>query len=91
MSHFFVERFMPGGVESALPEQAAQFGGSVDDGARLLMTIYSPSDETCFHLFAADSAAEIQEMGRAAGVVLDRVVQVRVESKGVPSAYVELQ
>jgi hypothetical protein len=41
---------------------------------RYLRTTYLPDDETCFHVFEADSAAAVEEVSRRARLGRVRVV-----------------
>jgi hypothetical protein len=51
---------------------------------RYLHTIFLPEDETCLHLFEADSEADVRAVARRAGLDVDRVVQAeQVEASEV--------
>ena len=42
---------------------------------RYVHTIFVPEDETCLHLFEADSEADVWAVTRRAGLEVDRVLQ----------------
>ena len=47
---------------------------------RYVHTIFVPEDETCLHLFEADSEADVRAVARQAGLEVDRLLQAeRVE------------
>ena len=49
---------------------------SVDGGSvRYVDTIFLPGDETCLHLFEADSEAYVWAVARRAGLDVDRVLR----------------
>ena len=80
MPNFVVERYRPSSDTDSLravadrltvgSRQASRDGGSV----RYVHTIFLPGDETCLHLFEADSEAEVRAVARRAGIDADRVV-----------------
>jgi hypothetical protein len=51
-------------------EQAGRAGARV----RFLQVILVPQDETCFAIYQAQSAQQVTEAGRLAGLAFDRVV-----------------
>ena len=53
---------------------------------RYLRSIYVPADETCFHLFESPSIEGVQEVGRRAGLIFDRITEAvePVTSDGAP-------
>jgi hypothetical protein len=53
----------------AVPPGAVAAGSEVT----LIQAIFVPSDETCFALYRAQSAAEVCAAGAAAGLEFDRV------------------
>ena len=42
---------------------------------RYLRSIYVPEDETCFHLFESPSIEGVEEVGRRAGLVFNRITE----------------
>jgi len=50
--------------------QASLDGASV----RHIDTIFLPGDETCLHVFQADSEADVLAVTRQAGIEVDRIV-----------------
>jgi hypothetical protein len=76
MQRYLVERYLTAAEGSGVADHAARLSASDSPERRLLLTLYSPEDETCFHLFDAASSALIEDAGRDAGLVLDKVVQV---------------
>lgn len=53
--------------------KAAAEAMSAEIPVTYLRSIHVPEDETCFHLFEADSAEIVREAGRRAGLTFDRV------------------
>jgi len=49
---------------------------------RHLDTIFLPTDETCLHLFEADSEDDVRALAHRAGIDVDRIV--RAEQVGLP-------
>jgi hypothetical protein len=83
MGRFLVERYLSAASAGSLDADAAQLNCSGEIGVRLLMTIYCPGDETCFHLFEAGSAAHVQRAGATAGIELDRIVSALQIGEGI--------
>jgi hypothetical protein len=53
---------------------------------RYVDTIFLPGDETCLHMFEADSAADVRAVLRLAGIEVDRVVPAeQIESREIGS------
>jgi Protein of unknown function (DUF4242) len=54
------------------------------DGTRVtyLRSIFVPEDETCFHLYTAASAAEVDAAARRAALGFDRIAEAISESRG---------
>lgn len=50
---------------------------------RLLRSIFVPEDETCFHLYEADSAEDVREAARRADLPFERVAKA-FQTKGEP-------
>ena len=62
--------------------QASLDGASV----RHIDTIFLPGDETCLHVFQADSEADVLAVTRQAGIEVDRIVPAeQIESHKVGS------
>ena len=80
MPSFLVEVYVPhSGAEEALDagrRARAAADGLSDEGVpiRFVRTTFLPDDETCFHLFEADSPAAVEEAGRRAGLGRMRIV-----------------
>ena len=80
MPTYIVERYRPSSdpesVRSVAERLTASAQHASDDGVsvRYIDTIFLPGDETCLHLFEADSEAEVQAVARQAGIVVDRIV-----------------
>jgi hypothetical protein len=80
MPNFVVERYRPSSDPDSLSTVADRLAAgarrvSVDGGSvRYVDTIFLPGDETCLHLFEADSEAEVRAVARQAGIDIDRIV-----------------
>lgn len=74
MAGFLVEVYTPRLDEAALStlvarlEVAAEAVSTEGSRVRYLRSIHVPEDETCFHLFEADSAETVREAGRRAAL-----------------------
>ena len=54
---------------------------------RFVSTIFLPGDETCLHVFEADSEADVLAVTRQAGIEVDRIVPAeQIESGKVCSS-----
>jgi hypothetical protein len=78
MADFLVEVYTPRLDEAALAKlvarlKAAAEAMSAEIPVTYLRSIHVPEDETCFHLFEAESADVVYEAGRRAGFTFDRV------------------
>jgi Protein of unknown function (DUF4242) len=78
MADFLVEVYTPRLDEAALANLVARLKVVVEAmSAQIPVTyvrsIHVPEDETCFHLFEAESAEVVNEAGRRAGLTFDRV------------------
>jgi hypothetical protein len=78
MADFLVEVYTPRLDEAALANLVARLKVVVEAmSAQIPVTyvrsIHVPEDETCFHLFEAESAEVVNEVGRRAGLTFDRV------------------
>jgi hypothetical protein len=76
MAHFLVERYLAAAAWGAASQDAAGLGLAAEDGTELLLTLYSPDDETCFHLFRAGSADQVERLTGGAGLQIDRITPV---------------
>jgi hypothetical protein len=80
MPNFVVERYRP----SSDPDSLSTVADRLTAGARQVRvdgrsvryvdTIFLPGDETCLHLFEADSEADVRAVARQAGIDIDRIV-----------------
>ena len=81
MPNYVVERYRPSSDPDSLRAVADRLTAGAReaslDGAsvRYVDTIFLPGDETCLHLFEADSEADVRAVARRAGIEVDRVVQ----------------
>ena len=78
MADFLVEVYTPRLDEAALARLVAQLkvvaeAMSAEIPVTYVRSIHVPEDETCFHLFEAESAEVVNEAGRRAGLTFDRV------------------
>jgi uncharacterized protein DUF4242 len=84
MPVFLVESYLPRSA-SALEDasdaarRAAELATGEGVAVRYLRTTLLPSDETCFHLFEAASAADVEAAAARAGLACDRVVEAVAE------------
>jgi Nickel responsive protein SCO4226-like len=80
MPNFVVERYRPSSDPDSLVTVADRLIAGVrqvsPDGTsvRYVDTIYLPGDETCLHLFEAESEADVRAVTRQAGIEVDRIV-----------------
>jgi Protein of unknown function (DUF4242) len=89
MAEFLLEVYATRTDPCALDEAARRAQAAADllasEGTtvRYVRSIFVPDDETCFHLYEADSAGMVREVARRAGLSIDRVVETRsAEAKG---------
>ena len=78
MAEFLVEVYTPKLAEGALMKLVARLeraaeAMSAEIPVTYVRSIHVPEDETCFHLFEAESADVVIEAGRRAGLTFDRV------------------
>jgi hypothetical protein len=78
MADFLVEVYTPRLDGAALAKLVARLKAvaeamSAEIPVTYLRSIHVPEDETCFHLFEAESAEVVYEAGRRAGLTFDRV------------------
>jgi hypothetical protein len=76
MGHYLAERYMAASAGGAVASDVERLTASVDGETTLLLTIYAPEDETCFHLFDSGSVALVQRASREAGVAFERILAV---------------
>jgi hypothetical protein len=90
MADFLAEVYAPRLDDAGLAGLVAQLEAAVDamaaEAFRVthLWSIHVPEDETCFHLFEAESAETVAMAGRRAGLTFDRISEAvePVSSKG---------
>jgi hypothetical protein len=78
MADFLAEVYTPRLDGAALAKLVARLKAvaetmSAEIPVTYLRSIHVPEDETCFHLFEAESAEVVYEAGRRAGLAFDRV------------------
>jgi len=79
---FMVERYLPATTGAALAEAARQAQQAAitmsAEGVplRYLRSMFAPSDEWCFCLFAADSSASVRQAHVRLGIPFVRVVEI---------------
>jgi len=80
VDRFLLETYVPQ-VQAAEAREAGERARAAaealaDEGTRIryVRTTFLPEDETCFHLFEAQSAEAVRELGRRAGIEPIRVV-----------------
>ena len=80
MPDYLAELYLSETDAGGLREAAARARAAADDlrraGRRLrfVRVTFVPADETCFVVFAADTADAVAEAGRRAGLHFDRIV-----------------
>jgi hypothetical protein len=80
MPNFVVERYRsssdPDGLSVVADRLTAGARQVSTDGTyvQYLDTIFLPGDETCLHVFEADSEADVLAVTRQAGIEVDRIV-----------------
>jgi hypothetical protein len=75
MPKYLVERYLPG-VDRASLEAALARLPELKGGPAYLGSTYVPSDDSCFCRFEAETAEDVADANRAAGVPFARVVAV---------------
>lgn len=80
MADFLVEVYTPRIDGAALAKLVAQLKAATEAmpaeiPVTYLRSIHVPEDETCFHLFEAESAEIVCQAGRRAGLTFDRVTE----------------
>jgi hypothetical protein len=88
MPNFVVERYRSRSDPDSLRVVADKLSASArqvsPDGTsvRYVDTIFLPGDETCLHLFEADSESDVWAATRQAGIEVDRIVPaVQIEPR----------
>jgi hypothetical protein len=82
LEQYLVELYLPRRAEAALAEAVTRAHVASDDLAgegkqvRYLRTIFVPSDEICFQLYAAQSANVVSEANLRAQIAYERIVRV---------------
>lgn len=78
MAELYVSRAEPGAVERAalLTQSAATQMTRLGTPVHYLRSIYVRDDETCFFLYAAESADAVREAALATGCPLEHVAEV---------------
>ena len=80
MPNYLVESYAPRSG-AALDESIARVRLAAKEiaaesaGLRHVRSTFVPEDEICFHVFEAESAAVIDEVGRRAGLPFERVAE----------------
>ena len=80
MPNYVVERYRsrsdPDSLRAVADRRSAGARHVSPEGTsvRYVDTIFLPGDETCMHLFEADSAADVRAVLRLAGIEVDRIV-----------------
>ena len=80
MQNFVVERYRSSSDPDSLSAEALRLTAGArhvsPDGTpvRYVSMIFRPGDETCLHLFEADSVADVLAVTRQAGIEIDRIV-----------------
>lgn len=79
MPRYLVEAYAPGSASASDLKkritEAARTAARQGAAVRHLSSIHVPSDETCFHLFEAESAEAVHRVVVAADVVAQRIVE----------------
>jgi hypothetical protein len=84
----YVSRETPAIVEAGAKRarHAAAELKSEGHQVRHVRSIFVPEDETCFHLFEAETADAVREAARRAGLPIDRVTEAVTPSVARPPA-----
>jgi hypothetical protein len=74
---FLAEFYLPAGASVAEVARLARAGALRAAGSgevpRFISAVFVPSDESCYALYGADSAAQVAAAGAMAGLEFDRV------------------
>ena len=92
MPTFLVEAYEPNGHRESLADIERRSRAMAAElsregiAVRYLRSIYVPADETCFHVFEGQSLEAIEELGRRAGLIFDRITEAvePVDPDGAP-------
>jgi len=73
--YFVGEAYQPDGADAAAGSASDAAAALAGEGrtVRHLWSLFDPEDELCLHLFEADSAETVAELGRRAATPFDRV------------------
>ena len=88
MPNFVVERYRSRADPDSLADVAARLTAGArhvspeGSSVRYVDTIFLPDDETCLHLFEADTEAEVRAVTRQAGIDADRIVPAEQVERG---------
>ena len=93
MPNFVVERYRSSSDPDSLWAVAVRLTAGARDArpegtsVRYVSTIFLPGDETCLHVFEADSEADVLAVTRQAGIEVDRIVPAeQIDSRKVGSS-----
>ena len=80
MPNYLVERYRSRSDPDSLRAVADRLVAGARSAAplgyvRYVYTIFVPEDETCLHLFEADSEADVRAVARQAGLEVDRLLE----------------
>ena len=80
MPNYLVERYRsrsdPDSLRAVADRLVAGARSAAPHGSvRYVHTIFVPEDETCLHLFEADSEADVRAVARQAGLQVDRLLR----------------
>jgi hypothetical protein len=83
MPSYLIEAYLPRSRSAELPATVSRLRRAAEsltaEGARVrhVRSTFLPGDETCLHLFEADSAATVGEASRRAAIEPARLVQAQ--------------
>lgn len=86
MAEFMVELYAPRADRAALRARAEQARRAAEEVSRegtpvrYVRSIFVPDDETCFLLYEAERAADVEQAARRACVQFDRVAEALTEA-----------
>ncbi len=76
---YLIEVYVSGRAAAELEDMAARAAKAAEEleqqgrSVRYLRSIFVPEEETCFHVYAADSAVDVREATERAGISPERV------------------
>ena len=76
VSHYLIERFVSADACDRVAADACSLQSSATGETHVLLTLYVPEDETCFHLVDASSRALVERTSEEAGLAPGRIVAV---------------